>query len=467
MKKEEIIARIFGVLSGLLLTMPHFWPKAVPLQAIALIPVLFLASSHETTYRRIAMAGVYMGIFYVLPQAFVLRMPLWITLLLFTELIILFTIFLIISHWLFLKISITSAIAVGATLVLLDWLNFTVVPVWGNAQSIVRPWSEYPKIISFVSITGLTGIIFLLGSLQGLIVNIIVSKKQRLKFISAAAVIMGVFMTVNLVLQAEKPKDNIKVSAIGGIESISYPRDANSLYAELVRKAAQENSKLVVSPELGFNHWSGNNDKWFLKFQDIARENNISLIIGAALEQYNKAVFIGSDGRILGDYTKKHPIPFEGFKKGDSEPLIVPIDGISTGVMICHDDNFTDISRYYGRKEASIVAVPTLDWSQVKNAHLQSSINRAIESNYAVVRACQNGISAIISPKGKVLKKMDHFNEGTGVITCEIPLYSGKTIFSLLGNWPVVPCAILLLLCIVCNKKLRISHIRNMSDLKV
>ena len=247
MKKEEWISRTYGATSGLLLAIPQIWAIAAPLQLIALLPILYLTSQLAVTYRKVLYAGVYMGIFYVLPQAFVLRMPLWITISLLAELIIVFTIFALLSHRLFLKPSLTGTIAIGASLVLLDWLNFTAIPIWGTAQSIVRPWSDYPSLISFVSVSGLTGIIFLLGFLQGLIINMIICKKQRLKFLSAAIVILFAFATINLILQTEKPETKIKVSAIGWDDSnsISYPENADSEYAQLVNQAAYNGSKIV------------------------------------------------------------------------------------------------------------------------------------------------------------------------------------------------------------------------------
>ncbi|MBN1974059.1 MAG: hypothetical protein JW787_10505 [Sedimentisphaerales bacterium] len=469
MRKEELKSRVLGAASGLFLTIPQIWMVAAPLQLIAFIPVLYLASKKDTTYGKMIYAGVYMGIFYVLPQVYVLRMPLIITLILFAELILIFSIFSLLSYRLLHKPTLLSVFAVGALFVLLDWINFTAVPIWGMAQSIVRPWSAYPELISFVSLTGLTGIAFLIVSLQSLAVNAVVCPKKKRTYVAAAGVLLFA-IALNIVLQRTEPVEKVKVSAMGWTEdsnSIDYPKDANSLYAKLVKKAAQEDSKIVVSPELGFYTGSGDISQWLVNFQKIAKENNIALVIGVASENSNIAVIIGPDGEVLDDYTKTHLTPFEDYKKGDGKPVIVTIDGKKTGVMICHDDNFTDISRKYGRKEVSLIAVPTQDWSQVKNAHFQSSINRAIESNYAVIRACNNGISAIISPKGELIKKMDHLIEGSGIITGEVALYSCETIFSLLGHWPIVPCLILLLFYTAGEVRPRISFVKHRHGLNL
>jgi apolipoprotein N-acyltransferase len=361
------------------------------------------------------------------------------------------------SRFFLKKHSILGSFAIGATLVLLDWFNFTAVPLWGMAQSIVRPWSGYPLLISFVSVTGLTGIIFLLGTLQSLFVNIVFRPEKRKAFILVTMIMLSAFIAVNFIYQSEKATGKIKVTAMGWNDSnnVAYPGEPNSLYAMLVRQASQDNSKIVVSPELGFYNQVADFNEWLLKFQDIAKESKITLVIGTSLQRANVAIIIDPDGSISGRYTKTHLIPFEGFEKGDGQPVIVSIDGTNTGVMICHDDNYTDLSRRYGREKVTLMAVPTFDWAQVKNEHLQSSISRAIESKYAIIRACQNGISAIISPKGEILKKKDHFKEGPGIITAEVPLYSGVTIFSRFGHWPVPLSLIFLLAFILSEMKLK------------
>lgn len=454
MSREQWICRLAGAASGLLMAIPHLWSLAAPLQLVALFPILCLAARRVTTYRQMLTAGAYMGVLYVMPQAVVLRMPTWITVTLLLELIILMTAFACCCRKLLLRPTVAGALAVGAAVVVLDWVNITAVPIWGAAQSIVRPWSRYPILISFVCVTGLTGIAFMLGALQGLLVNIVVCPKRRLYSILTMVFIVLVFGAANVVVRYPKATGKIKVAAIGWADDSSgKSEDASSqegfetLYAEPVAKAAGEGARLIVSPEMGFYYGAGTREDWLKQFQEVAIGHNVFLAIGYfnGERQENRLLFMGPDGEVLSEYTKTHLTPFEDFRKGDGEPVIIDVDGVRVGGMICQDDNFTDISRRYGRKDVSLVVVPTLDWSTVKNAHIQSSIGRAIESRYAVVRAGINGISAIISPTGEIIDKMDHLVEGPGVIIAEVPLYSGRTIFSVAGHWPVVPSSLFLL----------------------
>ena len=97
--------------------------------------------------------------------------------------------------------------------------------------------------------------------------------------------------------------------------------------------------------------------------------------------------------------------------------------GIAAGLGgICFQVSVQFIQRYAMGELAGvqIVAVPTLDWAAVKDAHFQGSIHRAIESRYVIVRAAINGISAVVSARGEVIAEMDHVENGAGYVVAEI-----------------------------------------------
>jgi apolipoprotein N-acyltransferase len=89
------------------------------------------------------------------------------------------------------------------------------------------------------------------------------------------------------------------------------------------------------------------------------------------------------------------------------------------------------------------VVVPTNDWKYVRKAHFQSSIHRAIESRFAIVRAATNGISAIISPDGRQVAVSDHFKDGPGLLVADVQVYNVRTAFSRFGHWFVVLSGVL------------------------
>jgi len=459
--RKAVVYRVTGAVSGLLMTAGNIKGALAPLQAVALIPLFYLGASPKARWRDILTAGLYMGFGYILPQLVTLRFPISVTLVLLVHFTILMIALTAGSAYLLRrrKGTIVSSFAVGALLVVLDWANFTVLPMWGEAQSLGRSWSSYPYLILFTSITGITGIIFVLGTLQALIVNFVILPKLRARSFAAAIILLAIFGAANLNVRSEKPVDKLKVAAVGwtlaGSADDIDPQTEEGfdcLFARPVAKAAEAGARLVVSGELGFYIDKLNRGRWLERFGDIARRHKVFLAIGYLNAELNedRLLFVNPEGKVVSEYTKTYLTPFEDYHRGTGQINLIEIEGVRVGGMVCHDDNFTSLSRKCGRNRTGVVVVPTLDWPQVKIAHLQSSIHRAIESRYTVVRAAINGISAIISPTGEVLTK-DHFTDGPGVIIAEVPIYSSRTIFNIVGHWPVVVSALFLAVIVVRN----------------
>ncbi len=455
--RKAVSCRIIGAVSGLLMAIGNLQAAWAPLQAVALIPVFYLGASGKAGRRDMLLAGGYMGLGYILPQLVLFRFPIPVSLVLLVH----FTILTIVLAWgsayLLRRGTILSSFAVGALLVVLDWANFTVLPMWGEAQSFGRCWSSYPYLIQFTSLTGITGIIFVLGTLQALTVNFMTRPKLRVRLFVAAMMLLVICLAANIAIRSEKPVDKLKVAAVGwtytGSANEVNPQTAEGfeyLFAGPIVQAAQTGARLIVSGELGFYIDQHDRAKWLERFGAIARKGNVFLVIGYLNAELNedRLLFMNPEGVMLSEYTKTYLIPFEGYRRGTGQISFIEIEGVRVGGMVCQDDNFTSLSRKCGRGGAGVVAVPTLDWAQVKSAHFQSSIHRAIESRYAVVRAAINGISAIISPTGEVLAQQDHFTDGPGFIIADVPVYETRTLFSRLGHWPVIVSVVFLAMCI-------------------
>ncbi len=69
---------------------------------------------------------------------------------------------------------------------------------------------------------------------------------------------------------------------------------------------------------------------------------------------------------------------------------------------------------------------------------------RARETGRYLLRATNTGVTAVVDPQGKVVRRIPQFEPG--VINATVRPYSGATPYISLGNWPVVSGAILLLL---------------------
>jgi apolipoprotein N-acyltransferase len=66
--------------------------------------------------------------------------------------------------------------------------------------------------------------------------------------------------------------------------------------------------------------------------------------------------------------------------------------------------------------------------------HLSMYPFRAVEHRLSVVRAANTGVSAFIAPTGQIVRRMNLFQRG--LLTDDVPLRVGKTLYTRLGDWP-------------------------------
>ena len=444
--------RFLGLTSGLLFMITHLMPETVPLQLVALIPLLYGLSRRNGSLYMAGTMGIYFALGFTFPQVFVLKLWAGISIPLTLYFCLLYSLFALGAAWLLDRQSVASALGIAALMVVTDWVNVTALPMWGTAQSLARPWSAYPALIQFVCYSGITGIIFFVTGAQALVITGLLHSGRMVSCGLALIILAAVYGVMNYLPSREQPVGSVRVAAMGWTTDVSPSaiddRDisAEQFFEEAVSNAAAHGAKIITSPELVFIY-DGLNNGWTELFSRIARTYGEVLVVGYRdfPDHKNRAFLMDTGGVIRTEHTKTHLTPVETFNKGDGSIHTIETDGIRVGAMICQDDNFTDLSRRMGAADVAVVGVPTLDWEPIRKSHFQNGIHRAIESRYAVMRAACNGISAIISPRGEVLAKKDHYEEGSGIVWADVPIYKTKTLYSRFGNWLPLVCGIYLI----------------------
>jgi apolipoprotein N-acyltransferase len=183
---------------------------------------------------------------------------------------------------------------------------------------------------------------------------------------------------------------------------------------------------------------------------------------------YNSVVMIdGTDRNSRQIYRKRHLVPFgeyfpvPGFVRewmrlmslphsdlsaGDAEqPLLRMADGNQLAVAICYEDA-------YGAEQLSALSAATLlinvsndAWfgeSIAPHQHLEIARMRALEAGRYVVRATNNGVSAFIGPYGDLLQTGEQFRHIS--MSHDIMPRKGLTPYAVVGNWPVIVLALLI-----------------------
>jgi apolipoprotein N-acyltransferase len=180
---------------------------------------------------------------------------------------------------------------------------------------------------------------------------------------------------------------------------------------------------------------------------------------------YNSVLMLDRDRRQV--YRKRHLVPFgEYFPVPDrvrewmrlmslphsdmtpgerQQPLLETDRGDRFAVAICYEDAYGAEQLYALPETTILINVSNDAWfgdSIAPHQHLEIARVRALEAARYVVRATNNGISAFIGARGELLQTAPQFEYAT--LTMEVVPMTGATPYSLVGNWPIVSLALLI-----------------------
>jgi apolipoprotein N-acyltransferase len=103
--------------------------------------------------------------------------------------------------------------------------------------------------------------------------------------------------------------------------------------------------------------------------------------------------------------------------------------------MICFDASFTDVARQLGRQGAQLTVNPSLFGPSIAAMPHTMAVFRAIENPSAIVMADVAYNSAVVDPHGRVLASSISQEGQELILTAEVPLYGGTTVYPRTGDW--------------------------------
>lgn len=238
---------------------------------------------------------------------------------------------------------------------------------------------------------------------------------------------------------------------------------------------------LILWPEAAitvFEHQAG---KLLEVLDERGRESGSALILGLpALEVQPGGgyAFLNTArglGTASGQYVKRRLVPFgeyvplEGLLRGLIEFFDLPmshaesgpwaqaplkVDGERASMAICYEIVYPELVR----SDVDVLLTISNDtWfgdSIGPWQHLGIARMRALENGRWLLRATNNGITAIVDPQGVVLARLPRFE--AGVLTGEYRVMRGQTPFNRLGPYPLY--GLLLLLALVLAATGRRAH---------
>ena len=192
-----------------------------------------------------------------------------------------------------------------------------------------------------------------------------------------------------------------------------------------------------------------------------SKEKNLTLLTGIVERETNFKIRnrLQSFGEIEGLYDKVKLVPFGEFiplerylgKLLDiiglnltntvpgEEIKLLSSSKLRISPSICYEIAFDNIVRKTAYSSNILITVSNDTWfgrSIGPEQHLEIAQNRALEHKKPLLRSTNSGISAVVSKDGQVIEKQGYFEEKD--IKTNIVLYSGDTIYSRYGNFPII-----------------------------
>lgn len=236
----------------------------------------------------------------------------------------------------------------------------------------------------------------------------------------------------------------MKVSLIQ-MESNENKEENETKAIKMIYEAIKEKPDIICLSEL-FLYWGKDfkcgivDIKEIEKYQKIAKENNVNIILGSVAlkndndKATNSCFVINRNGDIIKRYDKIHmyKVNRQDYKTDEAENYIsgteigiTEVDGIKIGIGICFDLRFPEYFRELIKQGAEIIFLPAFFRKNTGERAWNILVNaRAIE-NQVYFCACNQtgsapcGKTKIVSYDGEVIKQID---EEEGIITAELDL---------------------------------------------
>ena len=131
----------------------------------------------------------------------------------------------------------------------------------------------------------------------------------------------------------------------------------------------------------------------------------------------------------------------------DNLTLTIKGENFDVSPAICYEVAYGESLRKRSIDSSAIITVSNDTWFGPTNGpwqHLQIARVRALENAKPVIRATNNGITAVIDKNGIVVDKLPQFT--SDVLRLTVNFTRGRTPYSYLGDWPILSIIFLVFL---------------------
>lgn len=291
-----------------------------------------------------------------------------------------------------------------------------------------------PGVRALAPVVGVYGLTFLVVFFCALVADRVLSGGWSWGSIAVVGGVLLVFVVVDAVGYGSPPagRDVRMLVVQGGVPRPPRPDQRNVILESHIDQtlASFERARpdVVVWPEdaIGIGVRPSAPDE----VAALARGLDVPFIVGRSVTEdggfLNTVELYTRDGTSAGRYVKRHPVPFGeyvpfGFLRGvvstleseipydlrpGTEATVFDVGDTKIAVPICFESVFPRDILDFTRRGAEIVIVSTnnasFEYSYASQQHLAHAQMRALETRQWIVQAALAGISAVLTPDGRI-----------------------------------------------------------------
>jgi len=328
--------------------------------------------------------------------------------------------------------------------------------------------SPFAEVIAWVGVYGASFWVALVASQMAWIVYVLVKSRPSFRYLTLPLVglilpIVAILILVNTFRPSETPgqlKSFVLVQP-NIPQQDKWKRELLGQHLQLYQDLTLEHlgSDFVIWPEAAVPELKHRVSNWLDQWDRLARERGSQMILGIPIYQpetrkiYASLITLGDTQQ---RYDKQHLVPFgefvpfESWLRGLIEFFNLPMSAMAPGAKnqvafefddtrvlpaICYEIAYSEVFFDFlksdkNQKDSFILTVSNDAWfgrSWGPHQHLQIAQSRALEFGMPVIRATNNGITAIINLHGQRIAQIKQFQRG--VLNDQIELSNRLTFY--------------------------------------
>lgn len=356
---------------------------------------------------------------------------------------------------------------VSAEFVFSRWLT-----PYGSWASLAYTQSEQLALVQLASLTGVTGISFLMTWFASVVAWMLRPDLDARRRVRAAGTFAVVFLAVlifgQLRLATDRVGDSVRTAAlvpsaaaVDELERLLAPVRRGEPLAESVlpaieaaaarlnddlllrtQREARAGARLIAWSETAGRLFVFDEEAFLARASRLAAEEGVTLMLALGVWHpddappfENKVVAIDPTGSVVWEYRKAHPIvgaEASFVDAGGGAVLALDEEFGRVGAVICHDLDFPPLLRQASAERIGLIVAPSADWSVIAVLHARMAVFRAVENGFTLLRPTSNGRSIAVDTRGRVLARLDFPEDAMIADVSTVPV---RTLYGMAGDW--------------------------------